>query len=99
MQSTIDMDGFTGGEGKGAADQSGDGATDLLALAPARDRGESAGDLAVIGVPDRSGHVGANDARADLVDGDAVRRKTQREERGHHRDAGLRDAVFAAVDR
>src|SRR6266851_2604230 len=99
MQAAIDMDGFAGGEGKGAAGQGGDRATDILALAPARDRREPAGDFAIIGLLDRRGHLGANHSGANLVDHDAVRRKAQGEERGHHRDTGFRDAVFTAIDR
>src|SRR5258707_823546 len=87
------------GEEKGAARQRGDGAADILALAPARDRRQPVGDLALVIVPYVRGHVGADQSRPDLVDGDALRRQAQREEARQHRDAGLGDAIFAAVYR
>src|SRR5260221_8327187 len=99
MQAAVDMNRFPGGEGKGTARQRRDGAADILAFAPARDRRQPVGDLALVTVPDVSSHLRADQSRPDLVDGDAVRRQTQREEARQHRDAGLGDAIFAAVYR
>ena len=98
-QPAVDHDHRAGRIGKIAAGQRGDGLADVLRQAPAAlDRQPFADQLVVLG-RHAGGHVGLDDAGPDLVDGDAELAQPRGPELRGHADAGLRDAILAAVDR
>ena len=90
---------LSGAEGEVAAGKGGDGLADVFGDAPARLNAESAGDQLVVFFRHAGGHVGLDDAGADFVNGDPVGAEARREELREHAQAGLRNAVFTAVDR
>ena len=59
--------------------------------------GEAFGDEAAVAIQHDGGHVGLDDAWAQLVDEDVVFGEAVGEDFGHHAHAGLGDAVFGAA--
>ena len=68
--SAVDLKDLAGGVGDVAADEGGDCAGDVFGFAPAAFEGQAVGDEAFVFFGDAGGHVTADDAGLDFVDGD-----------------------------
>ena len=97
MLAAVYVDDFAGAEGEGAFGDGDAGEGHVLRQAEAADGGEAFGDEAAVAIQHDGGHVGLDDAGAQLVDEDVVFGEAVGEDFGHHAHAGLGDAVFGAA--
>jgi hypothetical protein len=99
VESAVDVDDVAGGEGEVALEDGLDGEADVVRGAPPVLRDEAVGEHFVVFVLHAGGHVGGHDAGAEFEDLDAGVGEADGPELRGHGEAGLGDAVFAAVDR
>lgn len=96
MKSAVGVDDLAGAVVELALGDGYDGLGDVLGGAPAARGEEAIDDEFVVFFFHGGGHVGGDDARADLEHADAVFGQPVGEQGGHHAQAGFADAVFAA---
>src|SRR5699024_11870580 len=92
----VDVDDLPGGVGHPAGGELHDGAGHVSGGAPPWHRGQAAGELLVVLLLHRGGHVGGDHPGAHLVDEHPFRGQAGGPQLGGHPDAGLGDAVLAA---
>src|SRR5689334_22420779 len=96
-QPAVHMNDAAGGIGKIAPDEGTHRATDVIWLSPAAFGHQTFSDPAVVDLLDRGGHIGGNHAGPNVVNGDAMRRESNGEETGRHREPRFTDAVLTAI--
>src|SRR5262245_38238139 len=99
VEAAVEVDDVARREGKGALHEGADRPAHVVRRPPAALRYQPFGDQAVVPVLHAGGHIGGHDPGPQLEHLDAVRREPCGPELRHHGEAGLRDAVLAAVER
>ena len=95
MESAVGVDDLAGAVVEFSLGDGGHRQGDVLRQSPTANGQQARGDLLVVFVLDAGRHVGGDDAGADFEHADAVFGQAVGEQRGHHAQARLADAIFS----
>ena len=99
VETAIDVKDVACAKGKTILRDRGYGLADIFRGAPASEGGEPLADETMVAVAYSGRHIRLDNPWADLEDGNAIRGQSLGEEWSEHAEAGLAQAVVAAIDR